>query len=151
MPCSNQLSYAAIVAGQQTCPSTIIMPAPGLHRLEVMGVRGRRDGNRMAMKSCVWIPLLASSLLIHVSCERDKKPAAASALASRPVTPEGQSVCPVSNYDIDPNVFVDYRGIRVYLCCEGCKETFQKYPGRFVSKLPQFGGKEETSLGKMPK
>jgi hypothetical protein len=98
---------------------------------------------------------VACAVMLGTACDTQTSrtastaPAALSA-ASRPVTAEGQSVCPVSNYDIDPAIVVEHQGQRVYLCCEGCREAFQKYPDRFLSKLPQFGGKEEPSLGKMP-
>jgi YHS domain-containing protein len=61
-----------------------------------------------------------------------------------------QKVCPISDFDIDPAVFVEHEGKKVYFCCPGCIETFQKEPAKYLSKLPQFGGKESPSKGKMP-
>ena len=88
-------------------------------------------------------------------CESDKSGRGGSPPAtSQPTTTMSsgqQTVCPVSDYNIDPNVWVEHQGRRVYLCCDGCKDAFQKYPERFVTKLPQFGGKEAVSKGEMPR
>ena len=51
----------------------------------------------------------------------------------------GQSVCPVMEGNpIDPNVFVEYQGKKVYFCCNDCKAEFLKNPEKYVAKLPQF-------------
>ena len=46
-----------------------------------------------------------------------------------------QKTCPVMGGTVDPNVFVDHEGRRVYFCCPGCKGTFRKDPGKYLSKL----------------
>ena len=35
----------------------------------------------------------------------------------------------------DPNVFVNHEGRRIYFCRPGCKDTFKKHPGKYLSKL----------------
>lgn len=57
----------------------------------------------------------------------------------------GQTVCPVSGAKINPKVFTEYEGKKVYFCCDGCIPTFKKEPAKYVKKLPQFGGKEEPA------
>ena len=50
-----------------------------------------------------------------------------------------QKTCPVMEGNpIDPNIFVEYEGQKVYFCCESCKAKFLADPGKYVSKLPQF-------------
>jgi YHS domain-containing protein len=49
-----------------------------------------------------------------------------------------QTVCPVMGNPIDKDVFVEYKGKKVYFCCPGCIETFEKYPEKYLPKLPQF-------------
>jgi YHS domain-containing protein len=39
---------------------------------------------------------------------------------------------------IDKNIFIEYQGKKVYFCCKGCPEEFQKDPNKYLSKLPQF-------------
>lgn len=52
--------------------------------------------------------------------------------------PGEQTLCPVMGNPIDKNVFVEYKGKKVYFCCPGCIETFEKDPEKYVNKLPQF-------------
>ena len=49
-----------------------------------------------------------------------------------------QTTCPVSGDKIDKNVFVEYKGKKVYFCCAQCKAAFEKEPEKYLAKLPQF-------------
>jgi YHS domain-containing protein len=49
-----------------------------------------------------------------------------------------QTMCPVSGDKIDKNVFVEYKGKKVYFCCAACKSVFNKDPEKYTAKLPQF-------------
>jgi hypothetical protein len=50
-----------------------------------------------------------------------------------------QTVCPVmANQPIDKNIFVEYKGKKVYFCCEQCKADFAKAPEKYIASLPQF-------------
>jgi YHS domain-containing protein len=49
-----------------------------------------------------------------------------------------QTTCPVSGDKIDKNVFVEYKGKKVYFCCAVCKAIFDKDPEKYIAKLPQF-------------
>ncbi len=50
-----------------------------------------------------------------------------------------QKTCPVMEGNpINPNVFVEYEGKKVYFCCAGCPEQFKADPEKYLSKLPQF-------------
>ncbi len=61
-------------------------------------------------------------------------------------TPEGneaivqveQTVCPVMGEPINKDIFVEYKGKRVYFCCPGCEEKFLAEPEKYLAKLPQF-------------
>jgi len=50
----------------------------------------------------------------------------------------GQTTCPVIGGPINKNIFVEYKGKKVYSCCEDCKATFAKDPEKYVKDLPQF-------------
>jgi YHS domain-containing protein len=55
-----------------------------------------------------------------------------------------QTLCPVMEGNpIDANIYVDYRGERVFFCCNFCVEEFQKSPEKYISKLPQFTAANE--------
>ena len=49
-----------------------------------------------------------------------------------------QTVCPVTGDKIDKNIFVEYKGKKVYFCMESCKTAFEKDPEKYIAKLPQF-------------
>jgi len=50
-----------------------------------------------------------------------------------------QTTCPVMvGRAIDKNLFVEYKGKKVYFCCKGCIPEFNKDPEKYVKLLPQF-------------
>jgi YHS domain-containing protein len=50
-----------------------------------------------------------------------------------------QKTCPVMEGNpIDPNIFVEYEGKKVYFCCPACPEKFKADPEKYLAKLPQF-------------
>jgi YHS domain-containing protein len=49
-----------------------------------------------------------------------------------------QTTCPIMGGAIDKNIFVEYKGKKVYFCCPGCEEQFKKEPEKYIAKLPQF-------------
>ncbi len=51
------------------------------------------------------------------------------------------SLCPVSSDElVDPGVFTEYEGERVFFCCKRCRKQFIENPGAYTSNLPQFAG-----------
>jgi YHS domain-containing protein len=49
-----------------------------------------------------------------------------------------QTTCPVMGGAINKEYSTEYKGKKVYFCCPGCKEPFEKDPEKYISKLPQF-------------
>lgn len=50
-----------------------------------------------------------------------------------------QTTCPVMEGNpIDKNIFVEYKGKKVYFCCQACPDVFNKDPEKYITKLPQF-------------
>jgi Cu(I)/Ag(I) efflux system membrane fusion protein len=47
-----------------------------------------------------------------------------------------QTVCPVMGGEINPEVFTDLHGVRVYFCCPPCIKPFRDSPQEYVDKLP---------------
>ena len=43
--------------------------------------------------------------------------------------------CPVSGGPVSEEFRAEYKGQFVYVCCEGCVESFKKNPEKFVAKL----------------
>jgi uncharacterized membrane protein/YHS domain-containing protein len=62
------------------------------------------------------------------------------ALAARAADEEiTNTTCPVmEGEEVDPEIFVDYKGKRVYFCCDDCVEQFNDTPEKFLAMLPQF-------------
>ena len=52
--------------------------------------------------------------------------------------PTEQTHCPVMGRVINKEVFIEYKGKKVYFCCPGCEDSFNKEPEKYVHKLPQF-------------
>ncbi len=53
--------------------------------------------------------------------------------------PKPQTTCPVMGGKINEGVYADYTGKRVYFCCGGCINKFQKDPAKYVKKLEAEG------------
>ncbi|MGA1980217.1 MAG: YHS domain-containing protein [Sedimentisphaerales bacterium] len=72
-------------------------------------------------------------------CKKKEQPAPAKPKAAASAATEvEQTVCPVTGEKIDKNIFTEYKGKKVYFCMESCKTAFEKDPGKYISKLPQF-------------
>ncbi|OGV46188.1 MAG: hypothetical protein A2X46_12375 [Lentisphaerae bacterium GWF2_57_35] len=69
---------------------------------------------------------------IVVSEAQDEQPVQASGQAIKP-----QTVCPVMGGTIDKNLYVDYQGKRVYVCCKMCIQEVQKDPTKYIKKLEE--------------
>ena len=63
---------------------------------------------------------------------------AAEETASEAVETIEQTTCPVMGGAIDKALFTEYKGKKVYFCCDGCKEKFLEKPEQYIAKLPQF-------------
>lgn len=50
-----------------------------------------------------------------------------------------QTTCPVQGGPIDKNLYVDYRGKRIYVCCAGCINEVKKDPEKYIKKLESMG------------
>jgi YHS domain-containing protein len=74
--------------------------------------------------------------------EVEKTATSAAADANKAVTAAAveieQTMCPVTGDKIDKNIFVEYKGKKVYFCMESCKTAFEKDPEKYIAKLPQF-------------
>ena len=56
-----------------------------------------------------------------------------------------QTVCPVFGGEVNKDIYVDYKGKRIYFCCEGCDDEFKKNPGKYMKKLEAQGVELEKS------
>lgn len=49
-----------------------------------------------------------------------------------------QTKCPVSGKQIDATKTAEHQGKKVYFCCGGCPDVFEREPEKFAKSLPQF-------------
>jgi YHS domain-containing protein len=90
--------------------------------------------------------LLAAAMLtmavVLVGCKKKEQPTAPPAepnATASAVTEIEQTMCPIMDGNkINPNVFVEYKGKKVYFCCNDCKAKFEAEPEKYLAKLPQF-------------
>jgi YHS domain-containing protein len=50
-----------------------------------------------------------------------------------------QTTCPVMGEPIDKNLYVDYNGKRIYVCCADCIDKVKKNPEKYIKKLEKMG------------
>lgn len=50
-----------------------------------------------------------------------------------------QTVCPVMGGKINPKLYADVKGHRVYVCCKGCLPAVKKHPQKYIDKLKAEG------------
>ena len=46
-----------------------------------------------------------------------------------------QKTCPVMGGTINPKLYVEYEGRRIYACCEGCLRPMRKDPAKYAEKI----------------
>ncbi|MEN6336168.1 MAG: YHS domain-containing protein [Phycisphaerales bacterium] len=104
------------------------------------------------MLIAVLAPALVTMLAIIAGCNREQPAAAQSQKAQQQtaaqtsaeqpqatVVATEQKTCPVMEGNpIDKNIFVEYKGKKVYFCCKACPAKFLADPEKYISKLPQF-------------
>ncbi len=58
-----------------------------------------------------------------------------------------QTNCPVMvNNAINKEIFVEYKGKKVYFCCPGCDDKFLADPEKYLALLPQFKEEVENAV-----
>ncbi len=54
-----------------------------------------------------------------------------------------QTTCPVMGGPINKQIYADYKGERVYFCCNGCPSQFRQNPEKYLQKLKAMGQEPE--------
>ena len=96
----------------------------------------------------VVLGLLVVSLVL-VACDA-KKPAAAKPAAAKPVATKAsgdavkaakkpQTICPVMGNPINKSLYVDVKGKRIYVCCQGCIPKVKADPDKYIKILEDQG------------
>jgi YHS domain-containing protein len=54
-----------------------------------------------------------------------------------------QTTCPVMGFAINKKLYADYKGERVYFCCNACPPQFAQDPQGFIKKMKDMGQEPE--------
>jgi YHS domain-containing protein len=86
---------------------------------------------------------IMAGLVALVGCKKkEEAPAPPPAEPNKTMSMETQveqTMCPVMDGNkINKDVFVEYKGKKVYFCCADCKAKFETDPEKYIAKLPQF-------------
>ncbi len=46
-----------------------------------------------------------------------------------------QTTCPVMGNPINPDIFVEYKGKKIYFCCNACPPKFKEDPEKYLAKM----------------
>ena len=62
---------------------------------------------------------------------------------------DANTTCPVMlKEDVDPDLYVDYKDRRVYVCCTKCKRRFRNDPEKYMKFMPDPKDKGTTETKK---
>ncbi|MHC4444994.1 MAG: heavy metal-binding domain-containing protein [Planctomycetota bacterium] len=57
----------------------------------------------------------------------------------RQINPQSVQVrCPIMGGVVNPKVFSEHKGQRIYYCCPGCDRKFKADPDKYLKKMPEF-------------
>ena len=56
-----------------------------------------------------------------------------------------QTLCPVKGKKVNAEKVVEYKGFKIYVCCNGCVKAFNKNPKKYMGKLKKEGVKLEKA------
>ena len=75
--------------------------------------------------------------LVSIALAQDAKPAGKTEAKDKKGTTEiAQKTCPVMlGKKINPALFVEHEGLKVYLCCKDCVEKFKKDPKKYIAEV----------------
>lgn len=54
-------------------------------------------------------------------------------------TPKAQTACPVMGFDINRDIFREFKAKRVYFCCPACPPEFRKKPEFYMAAMQRGG------------
>jgi YHS domain-containing protein len=78
-----------------------------------------------------------SAAAIGQPAEKSKDDSMKTAIHTKHLKP--QTTCPVMGEPIDKNLYVDYNGKRIYVCCVNCVDKVKKNPEKYIKKLESMG------------
>jgi YHS domain-containing protein len=96
------------------------------------------NGKSKQIGTVIALAAILLGLIALNGCKKKSEPAAPSAAGEAVSAAIEQTTCPVMEGAVNKAIFTEYKGKKVYFCCPGCKEQFEKEPEKYLAKLPQF-------------
>ena len=94
------------------------------------------DRNRVTV---VIFAMLMVDTIAMTGCKKAEQAADKEELSSIEAAAVEQTTCPLmAGKPINKNIYAEYKGKKVYFCCQGCKPKFEANPEKYIAKLPQF-------------
>ena len=93
--------------------------------------------------TCVSLAFAAAAWAGGSCCST--QPTAAAAPTVEKAAAQAQTTCPVMGEPINKKYFVDYKGKRVYFCCNMCPPKFNADPETYMKKLQAEGVELENA------
>jgi len=79
-----------------------------------------------------WMLLLVGGALLALALPVETR-------ADEPRSPNAQKCCPVMNEPINPNLYVDFEGKRIYVSCTHSLAVVKENPKKFIRQLESEG------------
>jgi len=73
--------------------------------------------------------MLTAAGLLAAGCQKDEPGPSAAEIK--------QKTCPVMGGTIDPTIFADHEGRRIYFCCAACVAKFKAEPDKYLAKVDE--------------
>lgn len=85
--------------------------------------------------------LVVAAGMVVTGCggEEENKAANTPAVEDTKAAEATQTECPIMGNPINKDVYVDYNGKRIYMCCPRCEVTFNKDPEKYIKKMQDQG------------
>ena len=86
--------------------------------------------------------LVVSAGMVITGCggEEENKAANTPAVDNTKVAGAPQTKCPAAmGGAINKDIYVDYQGKRIYMCCPGCEGTFNDDPEKYIKQMKDKG------------
>lgn len=101
------------------------------------------------MPSACVAAMLMAAVAVGQSAKSTLDDSTKAAMYAKQLKP--QTTCPVMGGAIDKNLYVDYNGKRIYVCCADCIDKVNKNPEKYIKKLKSLGQSVETVPDKTKK
>ena len=92
-------------------------------------MKRRETQLRVALALIIFV---SAGVFLLAGCEKKSEPVAPAETKEIVSEVIEQKICPVMEAPINKELYTEYKGKKVYFCCAGCKEKFEKEPDKYI-------------------